>query len=147
MPLKKIPNKRIGEILIEEGFLDPKSLEEALALQKQEGGLVGEILVRKGAISEEQLMEGLSKQLSIPFIRLGSYNVNRNALRLIPREVAERYLFFPFEEDEKEISVAMTDPVDPEVLEELGRRFSSAFQVFLAKPSEIKLAIETYYGT
>lgn len=148
MHLKKIPrHKLIGEILIEEGFLEPESLEEALKIQKEEGGgLLGEILIRIGAISEEQLITGLSKQLSIPFIRLNHYNVNRNTLQLVPKEVAERYLFFPFEQDGEEVSVAMSDPVDPGVLEEVKRRIPGSVQVFLAKPSEIKQAIGSCYG-
>lgn len=145
MPLKKMPRKLIGEILIEEGLLDPPSLEKALKTQKKEGGLLGEILVRMGIVSEEQVIAGLSKQLSLPFIRLAHYKVNRNAIRLVPKEVAERYLFFPFEEDEKEVSIAVVDPVDPETIEEIGRRISVPFQVFLAELSEIKRAIGTHY--
>ena len=145
MELKKIPPKLIGEILIEEGFLEPKNLEEALKIQRKEGGLIGEVLVRMGAITEEQLVVGLSKQLSIPFIRLTNYNVNRNVLRLIPKKVAERYLFFPFEEDGEEVSVAMTNPGDREALEEMKRRIPGSVEVFLARPSEIKQAIGAHY--
>jgi len=145
MQLKKIPHRLIGEILIEEGFLDPPSLEEALKIQKKEGGLIGEILIQRGAISEEQLVVGLSRQLSIPFIRLSNYRVNRNTVQLVPKEVAQRYLFLSFEQDGQEVSVAMSDPANPEALEELKRRISASVQVFLAKPSEIKQAIGTYY--
>ena len=145
MQLKKIPRKPLGEILIEEGFLEPESLEKALKTQKQEGGLLGEILIRIGAISEEELLVGLSRQLPFPFVRLNNYRVNRNTLRWVPKEVARRYLCFPFEEDDGEISVAMTDPVDPEALEEVKRRIPKVVHVFLAKPSEIKEAIGAYY--
>lgn len=143
--LKKFPKKLIGEILIEEGFLDPKSLEEALKIQKKEGGLIGEILIRRGWISEEELAIGLCKQLSLPFIRLANYDVNPHAVKLVPKEMAARYLFFPFELDQDTLSLAMADPVDLAAIEEVEKKVPLRVQVFLAPLSEIKQAIASYY--
>lgn len=147
MNIKKITQKRIGEILIEEGVLDTKNLEKGLELQKKEGGLIGSILVEMGAVSEEDLTAALSKQLAVPYIRLSRYNVNRRAQRLIPKEVAERYLFFPFEEDEGAISFAMADPLNQEAREAIEKRVPFRIQTFLSTPSEIKEAIGLYYDS
>lgn len=146
MELKKAPKKRIGEILIDEGFLNLKDLEKALEVQKKEGGLIGGILVKLGFVSEENMVLALSKQLSIPYIGLGSYHINRNALKLIPKEVAERYTLFPFEQEEARISVAMADPLNQEALEAIEKRVPSKVQVFLALTSDILDAIHLYYG-
>lgn len=145
MPLKKFSGKRIGEVLIEEGFLEREDLEKALAKQKKEGGRLGEILVQMESLTEENLVSALSKQLNLPFIRLANYQVNRNALKLIPREVAERFLFFPFEQEANEISVAMTDPLDETGLEAIEKRVPFRVQVFLGTVSEVRKAIETHY--
>ena len=146
MGLKKFTRKRIGEILIEEGHLEPHDLQKALEIQKQQGGLVGEILVQQGWVTEEQLMTGLSKQLSLPFIELSNYNVSRSALGAIPKEVAERYLCFPFDQDEQEIFVAMGDPSNEEAIEEVRKRVPLSVQFFLAAPSEIRKTIKVFYG-
>jgi len=146
MMLKKFPRKLIGEILIEEGFLDTKDLDVALRKQKQEGGLIGDILVKMGAIGEDELIVGLSKQLSLPFIRLGRYNVNRGSVKLIPKELAERYGLFAFEHSQGEVSVAMSDPLNEQAIEEIKKRAALEVQVFLAAPSEIREAIGVYYG-
>ena len=145
MPFKENARKFIGEILIEEGYLEQGTLEEALKIQKEKGGLIGEILVRMGVISEEQLVVALSKQLSIPFIRLPHYNVNREALGFIPRETAERHLLFPFERDEEELSVALGEPLNPEIFSQLEEKISLRVQRFLAPLSDIRQAIEVYY--
>lgn len=137
--------KLLGEILVEEGFLNARDIETALKVQKKDGGLIGRILVRMGLITEEDLVFALSKQLSIPYIRLGNYSVNRDALRLIPQEIAERYLFFPFEEAENTISLAMSDPLNTEALEAIEKRVPSRVQIFLATFTEIKDAIAAYY--
>ena len=146
MSVRNFGKKKIGELLIEEGFLDTKNLQEALEVQKKEGGLIGSILVRMGWVSEEDLVFTLSKQLSIPFIRLSHFNINRNALRLIPKEVAERFLFFPFDEEDGTISFAMSDPLNHDALEAIEKRIPFRVHMFLATVSDIREAISIYYG-
>ena len=146
MFLKKIPNKLIGELLVEEGYLEPKNLEKGLALQKKEGGLIGDILVKNGWLEESQLVMGLSKQLSLPFIRLTGYSVNREALKLIEREAAERFLMFAFEYQENALSIALSNPLDPKVVSGLEKLASSStVHIFLALPTEIRQAIKEHY--
>ena len=146
MDLKKLPRKLIGEILIEEGCLEPEELKKGLEIQKREGGLIGEILIREGWVKEEELTACLARQLSLPFIRLSNYNVNRNTARAIPRELAERYLFIAFDQDEDEIFLAMSDPASQDALEEIQKRVPLGLQVYLSTPSEIRRAIGALYG-
>lgn len=146
MFLKNMPSKRIGEILIEEGFLEAANLKKALEIQKIEGGLVGHILLREGWVKEEELIMGLSKQLSLPFIELRHYNINRKALKHVTKEIAQRYLLFPFEEEGRELSLATADPLNPEAVQELEKMASLTLHVFLAAPSDIKRAINNYYA-
>ena len=145
MVLKKFPNRLLGEILVEEGFLDPDNLKKALELQKKEGGLIGEILLQMGWITEDELLMGLSKQLSLPFIRLSSYNINRNALKQLPREVAVRFLLIPFDFDNQLLSVAMLNPLDQDAIIQIEKSTPLSVQIFLAPSSEIKQAIEEHY--
>ncbi|MBI4115834.1 MAG: hypothetical protein HY447_04575 [Candidatus Omnitrophica bacterium] len=146
MPVKKLPKKRIGEILIEEGYLEKKNLEKALEIQKKEGGLIGGILIREGFVTEENVVEALSKQLLMPYIRLSNYRVNREVLKVIPRDISEKYVFFPFDKDSSEISVAMSDPLNQEALGVIEKCVPLRIQIFLASGSEIKEAIELHYA-
>lgn len=146
MDKHKFPKKPVGEILVEEGLLDARDLKEGLEIQKKEGGLIGAILVKKGCLSEEGLIAALSKQLNIPFIRLNRYNVNRNALKLIPKEVAARFLIFPFEEIAGTMCFAMAEPQNGEALSAIEKRIPSRVDIFLATPSDIQEAIELYYA-
>lgn len=137
--------KRIGEILIEEGFLRPIDLNKALEVQKNEGGSLGCLLVRMGFISDENLAVALSQKIEAPFIRLKSYRVNREAVKQVPRDVCEKFLLFSFERGEKEISVAMSNPLDEEALEVVRKGIRSKLQIFLARISEIQESINRYY--
>ena len=140
-----MPTKRIGEILVEEGYLQASDLNKALELQKSQGGLLGCHLVRLGLISEEDLIIALSRQLDVPYIQLKSYRVNREAVKLIPKDVCEKFLIFPFDKGEKEISVAMSNPLDEESLEAVKKRVRSKVQIFLARMTEIRDSINHYF--
>jgi type IV pilus assembly protein PilB len=146
MTLKNSDGKRIGEILIEEGVLRPQELEKGLELQKKEGGLIGSILVRMGCVSEEVLVAALSKQLSIPFLHLENYNINCKAQKHISKEIAKKYTLFPFDESQKIISIAMSDPLNKEAHEALEKATTLKKHIFLAPVSEITEAIELYYS-
>ena len=143
---KSVAKKRLGEILIDEGCLTGKELERGLELQKKEGGLIGNLLIRMGAITEEELVAALARQLSLPFIRISNYSVNRAVLKRVPKDVAVSYLLFPFDEDEGTFSIAVTDPLNNEAFEAVKKSVSSHIQVFLSTPAEIKSCIELYYG-
>ena len=145
MVLKKFPNRLLGEILVEEGFLDPARLKKALGIQKKQGGLLGEILVNEGWVKEEELLTGLAKQLALPFIRLASYNLNCSALRNISKEAAIQFLMLPFEWDGRILSIAMSNPLDREAILEIEKQVQTSVQIFLATPSEIRQAIKESY--
>lgn len=147
MAVNKFGKKQLGEILIEEGVLKRGDLQEALAKQSSEGGLIGAILVGMRAITEEELLVALSKQLKIPFIRVSCYDVNQAAMKLIPREVAERFLIFPFEQNHQKISFAMADPLNPAALEAIEKRVPFPVQIFLATVTELRKAIEFHYDS
>lgn len=146
MVLKKFPNRLLGEIMVEEGFLEPDNLKKALEIQKKEGGLIGGILLRMGWITEEELLVALSKQLSLPFIKLGSYNINHQALKHLPREIAVQYLMIPFEYDNQVLSIAMSNPLDTDAILQIEKHTPSPVQIFLASQSEIKKMIEDSYA-
>ena len=143
---KNLSKKRLGEILIDEGCLTAKELAKGLELQKKEGGLIGNLLIRMGAITEEELVAALARQLSLPFIRISNYSVNRAVLKRVPKDVAVSYLLFPFDEDEGTFSIAVTDPLNDEAFEAVKKSVCSHIQVFLSTPAEIKSCIELYYG-
>ena len=77
-PIKNLP---IGEILIEQGFINKQQLEEALAAQKKSTGkMLGDVMLEMGLVSESQLAQALSIRLKVPFVDLSSIKVDTNAV-------------------------------------------------------------------
>ena len=80
-------SKRLGEILVEEGLINDLALEEALAEQRKTGGFIGEILVQKGFAKQADILHSLVKQCKIPHLSLLDYDINKDLLPLIPKEI------------------------------------------------------------
>jgi adsorption protein B len=87
--------RRLGEVLVGSGYLDPERLESALATQPV-GTRIGEHLVNLGAISEDELYEALSLQQSLPLGRIDPIRISTKVARALPREMIHRWKILPF---------------------------------------------------
>jgi len=143
-------HKRLGEILIEEGMITQKQLEEAISLQAKEAARLGEILIKLGYIKEEQIVVALSKQLSIPHVNLASGKLgpatDQNLKELIPYEFAIRNLVLPLSRSLKSITVAIFDPLDLILLDNLKKLTGCEINPVITTRSDILKAIENFYG-
>lgn len=137
--------KRLGEILIQAGVLDEARLRAALNEQQRWGGQLGRILVEMKLITEEALVQALSHQLNFPAVRLEEKNIPHRALDMIPVELAEQYGVFPFNVEGKFLDVAMTDPTNLGIIDELRIRTRLNVRAYLAGPKAIERAILFHY--
>lgn len=139
--------KRIGEILIEEGILSKENVEEALAQQKQQGGLIGQILLRMGYLTEDQLVSVLCKQLDVPFMPLASYSVDLEAARRLDETFCRRYLLLAFDQDDRHIFLAVADPLHDSAIAEVEKKTGLKPQVFAAIPTDISRTLDLAFNT
>src|SRR5215470_11128253 len=114
--------KRLGEILVEAGVLADAQLRAALAEQRRWGGPLGRILVDMKLISEEAMVAALSHQLNFPSVNLDQVKVDRSVLELAPGELAEQMGVIPFAQQGKFLDVAMADPTNLGIIDELRIR-------------------------
>lgn len=134
-------SKKLGEILIEDGLLQPPQLAEALAVQKERGGLIGQILVELDFIQEDSLVSALGKQFRIPYLPLKHYAVNPDMGELLKSEFCHKHLLAPFDSDAQKVFIAVSAPPDDELLEEVKALTQRKPKVFLSRISEIRDAL------
>jgi type IV pilus assembly protein PilB len=137
--------RRIGEILIEDGLLTKAQLEEALAHQKEKGGLIGKILIEKKFMDEEALIGALGKQFKIPYLALKSYSINPDMAEILKSDFCHENMMVAFDCDSKKIYVAIADPMHDAAIEKVKTLTGRIPQVFLSKISEILKAIYFIY--
>jgi len=138
--------KRLGEILIQAGVLDESRLRAALGEQRRWGGPLGRILVDMGALSEETMVQALSHQLNFPVVNLDAVTVPGDVADLVPSELAEQYSVIPFSVQGKFLDVAMADPTNLGIIDELRIRTRLNVRPHLAGPKMIERALFRYYG-
>ena len=142
----KVIKKRIGELLVERKVVTPEQIEAALKVQEAKGGLLGQILVSLGFVTEEAVAQAVTAQYGFPYLPLKSYTIDPELLRLIPENVARQYCLVPVDHIGDTLTIAMADPLDARVIEDIEMLSRCSVQVFISTGSEVMDAIRRSYG-
>ncbi|HEX8943585.1 MAG TPA: ATPase, T2SS/T4P/T4SS family [Gemmatimonadaceae bacterium] len=146
-----VPNltapERIGELLYREGLITADQLSKALQEQKQSGMRVGYNLVKLGFIQEIELTKILAKQHKMPAVDLSRFEVDRKIAKMIPTDLAHKNLVIPLKRDGRTLTVAIADPSNLGVLEDL--KFITRYDIFpvIAGEYTLRNLIDKVYGT
>jgi type IV pilus assembly protein PilB len=125
-------NVRLGDLLVELGYLHAKDLQQALGIQQESKGekRLGDVLVNCGFIEERKLLETLSYQLGYPLIELDFVNLDKSLFASVPLDICREHLFVPVAREGSSVLVSFADPLDKRarmVLQSyLGSSFTSA---------------------
>lgn len=137
---------RIGDKLVESGYINNEQLERALSLQRGTGKRVGEILIEQGLINAETLTSVLTDLLNIESINLTTSMVDLSATSLIPENICKRYTVFPFKLENNKLHVAMSDPQDRVAIQDLRRISGKEILAYICSIGEINQAIDNCYS-
>ena len=138
--------KRLGDILVESGFLNATELAEVLSTQKETGKRLGEVIVESGLMSEFDILRAVSSQYNYPIIDLTGIDVDPKATALLTQKLCEDNIVFPIGFDNDNLVVAIDDPMNITIEDEL--QFQTGYQIslMLATHSSIIDAIKVHYG-
>jgi type IV pilus assembly protein PilB len=137
---------RLGQLLITSNIITEDQLKEALGLQRKEGGRLGTNLVKLGHITEEKLVAFLSRQYNVPAINLTDYKIDPSLLKLIPIDMARKYLIMPVARVGATITIAMVDPSNVFAIDDVKFRTGYNVEVVVSSESSILNAISTHYA-
>jgi len=137
----------LGELLLREKVLTPDQLKSALEIQKEKNVPLQTAIVSLGLVSEEDMAQALSRQLGYPYIDLDQFEVYPDVVNLIPLEIVKKYMIMPIHRIRSFLTLAMVDPTDLEVIEDVRFRTGLSIQPVIASESGILNAINKYYGS
>jgi len=138
---------KIGELLVGEGRITEEQLQHALELQKKEPGKLGSVLIRLGYVTEEDIAQALSKQFGYPSINLSKFDIDTKVIELIKPEIARKHIVMPVHRIGSILTLAMSDPSNLFVQEEIRFTTNLRIQAVIAPESTILQAIDRYYGS
>lgn len=137
--------KRIGELLVLDGLITERQLNDALVSQQGHGGRILDRLVMLGYVSTQSISKFLARQPGVSSIVLSNYRVRRELLTLIPREFAQSRQIFPIDRLGNLLTVGMVCPLDEATIGELESLTGLRVKPMLCSPDCIYTAIARHY--
>jgi type IV pilus assembly protein PilB len=142
-----VRERQLGDILIEQGVITPLELDEALQRQRLTGEMMGRVLVSMGLCDEQDIVEALGIQAGMERVDLTKLKIKDEVLRLISPDVAKFYNIVPVREIDGALIVAMADPLNMRVLDDLrqimgGREIKGA----ISNQQDVDACIKANYS-
>lgn len=113
------PRRGLADVLLEAGKVSREQLDHALKVQAETGEFLGEILVREGILDERSLTSFLAKYCKIPHLSLLDYLIDKEVVRLLPKEFCLHYRVLPIDKLGQNLTVAMVNPLNAEALDKV----------------------------
>ena len=143
--MKKIVQKLLGELLVDNKLITPQNLETALKFQEEKGGLIGRVLVSLGFTTEDAIAQALTAQYGFPFLPLGDCEVDKDVAKIIPENIAKQYELIAVDRVGNVLTVAMSNPLNRQAVEDVEMVTHFKIQVFVSTATDINDAIKRCY--
>jgi type IV pilus assembly protein PilB len=138
---------KLGDILVQAGVISDQQLQDALTKQRSTGRRLGEILISENIITEVRLAEALSTQLKLPMFTLTRYRPMPEAIKSVPRHVAERLQVIPLSIVEGDLLlVAMVNPLDLLGQDEIRMLTGRDLKIGITTETEIKNNLDRLFN-
>jgi len=138
--------KRLGDMLMDAQKISSEQLYAALNVQKSTGKRLGEVLVSEGFIAQKDIIKLLETQLGIPQIDLKKYLIDQKSVKLVPENIARKHELIAVQNDGVFLTVAMSDPLNYFALDDVKMASGLEAKPVIATSEDILASIERYYG-
>src|SRR6266550_102238 len=139
--------QRIADVLIEDGLLLPNQLEEAVGIQKHEGGRLLKILTDKQFVTEQDMAFSMGRCLNTPPINLAKLTIPEEIMTLVPREMAKANKLVPIARLNGKLFVAMADPTNVLAVDDLKRRVQLDIVPMIATEKSVSDALSGVHAS
>lgn len=137
----------LGEILVRHGWMSWDQLKEALATQKRTGQILGEICIVSGFVTPKDMYRALAIQANMAFIDFKKIRVGEDVIGLIPKKFAYDHRMMPVIKKNNAMLIAISNPADVNCESELQKLIpDTQIHTGIASPEDIDEALKHYYG-
>ncbi|MBL7048280.1 MAG: Flp pilus assembly complex ATPase component TadA [Nitrospira sp.] len=137
---------KLGEVLKDRGLITDERIEVAIAHQKITGNLLGETLINLGFVSSNEIARTLAEQAGIPFVDLAEHIISEEAIRLVPKDVAQKTGFIPLRiQEDGSIEIGITNPSNIHAIDMVLKLTGKRPMVFMIDNQAFHESIERAY--
>lgn len=136
---------KLGDVLVAQKIVSKEQLTFALEQQKRSGRRLGRVLVENGFCNDDQIAEALARQLSLPYVNLKFYNFRQELMRRLPESQARRFRAVVLEERKQSYLVGLADPSDIFAADELQRALKRDIEIAAVSEDQLLATIDRVY--
>ncbi len=138
--------RKLGQVLVDLGFLDDDQLWDILEEARNSGNQVGQVAITRGLLNQDQLYQALAEQQSIKLVNLIEVKPTAEALTLVPETMAVVYKVLPLNYKDKVLTIAVSDPAHMGAADDLRNLLSlNEVVVWLAHPEAMEEVLKKCY--
>lgn len=142
-----IEKRKLGDILVMAEKITSLQLKEALKAQKILGKKLGEILIDDGIVSEEDIIEAVTKQTGIERIDLNNVKFEKKVIKILPRNLCDKYNLIAFGFEGEKIQIALSDPLNIFAIDDVSISTGLDVKSYISNKKEIQKFIDINYST
>lgn len=140
---------RLGDILIEQGYITQEQLDDALKKQKKSKKRLGDYLVSEGILSDSDIAKALHIQLGIEIVELHGMKIDPDVISLVNGSVLRKHNVLPigFNKNTNELLLAMSDPLDMVAQDDISIITNCTIEPRISTSGAINAVLDKYFGT
>lgn len=139
--------RRLGQIMVDLGYISEDQLWDILEEQKQSPGeVIGQVAIRMGLVTDEQVTQALAEQWGMPVVELSETNIPPKVLELVPETMSTIYKIMPVSLKDDVLTVAMADPQNVAALDDLRNFLGYDVRGAVSNLKDVEEAIERHYS-
>jgi type IV pilus assembly protein PilB len=140
---------RLGDILVQQGYINEKQLEGALQAQRKTRQRLGDYLVDSGLITDTEIAQALHIQLGLELIQLRGISISQEVISLVNGSVLRKHNVLPvgFDPDTNDLILAMSDPLDMSAIDDIAIITNSSIEPRISTTREINAVLDKYFGS
>jgi type IV pilus assembly protein PilB len=140
-------SRMIGEVVVDLGFADRDTVEQAVKLAREQGRPTGEVLVAQGVLRHDQLARVVAERFGLDYVDLSVYDLDMGAVHLIGAEAAKRYKAVPVGfTDDGALLLAMADPTNVLTIDDVAMISGRRVRVAVASVEDLELLLTRLTG-
>ncbi len=144
---RMVGKQRLGDILISKNFATSSEINDAVERAGKTDKRIGQVLLEQGVISEEQIAKSLAYQHGVKFVNLFNFIIEPRFFETIPYELMDRYQFVPYQEEGGRLTIAVSDPTNIIMVDELELLLNRSLNVCVATHGGIADALKRSEGS
>jgi len=138
--------KPLGQVLKEMELVNEGQIQEALSVQRKEGGVLGEILVKLGYVAREEILLALAAQMGMEVVDLAEMEIPPEVINKVPTTMAKSYNVVPIKFENNVLTIAMANPHDVNIRDDLRHTLHCEVEGAVASEEAVMAALEKYYA-